>query len=251
MNIVPFNFKNKSVRVIEIEGEPWFVGKDVALALGYSNPRKALLDHCKKAQHVGGSRFVTPPEMDPQTKIIPEGDVYRLIIRSNRPEAQEFENLVMDEILPTIRKTGSYGAPKLPTMTELAQMVIQSETEKAALVEENRKQACQIVNLEPKAQSFDSFLASDGYVNLRMAMREIGAKPHKALEYLRSERHMFSEGVNANTPKGTLISRGYFKVVPVKNTRDGKVYPQTVVSSRGLTWLDRTIPDELRIGGAA
>lgn len=59
-NIVPFDFKGNPVRVIEINGEPWFVGKDVAQALGYSNPRKALLDHCKKAQAVGGSRFVTP-----------------------------------------------------------------------------------------------------------------------------------------------------------------------------------------------
>lgn len=128
MNVVPFSFKDKTVRVIEKDGEPWFVGKDVAKALGYSNPRDALGRHCRHAQNVGGSRFPTPPDLDPQTTIIPEGDVYRLIIRSHRPEAREFEALVMDEILPTIRKTGEYSA-KTPTHPSMPQLRIQQQRE--------------------------------------------------------------------------------------------------------------------------
>jgi prophage antirepressor-like protein len=118
-----FAFEGHQLRTLLIDGEPWFVGKDVAEALGYGNTRKALLDHCKKAQDVGGSQIVTPNEsndlqgfrskygVDPSTKIIPESDVYRLIIKSKLPSAEKFEKKIMEEILPTIRKTGSYGAP--------------------------------------------------------------------------------------------------------------------------------------------
>lgn len=118
MNIVPFAFEGNQIRVVEIEGEPWFVGKDVALALGYSNPRDALGRHCRRAQDVGGSGIATPAGIDPQTTIIPEGDVYRLIVKSNLPKAEAFEEMVMDKILPTIRKTGAYGIPHAPATSE-------------------------------------------------------------------------------------------------------------------------------------
>lgn len=153
-NIVPFDFKGNPVRVVEIDGEPWFVGKDVAQALGYANPQKALRDHCKKAQHVGGERNVPPSDLDPQTKIIPEGDVYRLIIKSNKPEAEKFEALVMEEILPSIRKTGSYGA-----MLSEDQIIAQSM---AILTKRNDDQAKQIEEMKPKVAAIERIEASQG-----------------------------------------------------------------------------------------
>jgi prophage antirepressor-like protein/predicted transcriptional regulator len=107
-NIVPFNFENKNVRVVEIDGDPWFVAKDVCDALGYANSRKAVLDHCKAAER-DGVTFRDAMGRDQNYTIIPERDVYRLIMRSNLPSAERFEELVVGEILPAIRKTGSYG----------------------------------------------------------------------------------------------------------------------------------------------
>ena len=102
-----FQFDNAEVRVLEREGDPWFVAKDVAGILGYTNPQKAIRDHCK-----GMNEMFTPSPGGPQlTKIIPERDVYRLIMRSKLPAAERFEEWVVGEVLPTIRRTGSYAAP--------------------------------------------------------------------------------------------------------------------------------------------
>lgn len=110
MNIVPFQFEAHAVRVVADEhGEPWFVGKDVAEALGYSDHTSAVRQHCKGvAKHhplptVGGLQ---------EFRVLSEPDVLRLIVSSKLPSAEAFERLVFEEILPSIRRTGGYTAPK-------------------------------------------------------------------------------------------------------------------------------------------
>lgn len=105
------------IRTIEIDGKPYFVGADVAKALGYSNPRKAILDHCK-----GVTKRDTPTSSGVQSmSYINEGDLYRLIMKSKLPSAEKFESWVMDEVLPIIRKTGSYQKPL--TIVEQIQVI--------------------------------------------------------------------------------------------------------------------------------
>ena len=95
------------IRTIEIDGKPYFVGTDVAKALGYNNPRDAVSRHCK-----GVVKHDTPTSSGVQSmSYINEGDLYRLIMKSKLPSAEKFESWVMDEVLPTIRKTGSYQKP--------------------------------------------------------------------------------------------------------------------------------------------
>jgi hypothetical protein len=89
-----------------MDGSPWWVAKDVGAVLGYSNPQKATRDHCKNARPVGVNESFT---LDPQTVIIPEPDLYRLIAGSRLPAAVRFEKWVFEEVLPSIRKTGAYG----------------------------------------------------------------------------------------------------------------------------------------------
>lgn len=95
------------IRTAEIDGKPYFVGTDVAKALGYNNPRDAVSRHCK-----GVVKRDTPTSSGIQSmSYINEGDLYRLIMKSKLPSAEKFELWVMDEVLPTIRKTGSYQKP--------------------------------------------------------------------------------------------------------------------------------------------
>lgn len=95
------------IRTIEIDGKPYFVGTDVAKALGYNNPRDAVSRHCK-----GVVKRDTPTSSGIQSmSYINEGDLYRLIMKSKLPSAEKFESWVMDEVLPTIRKAGSYQKP--------------------------------------------------------------------------------------------------------------------------------------------
>lgn len=96
-----------TVRTIENNGNIEFCGSDVAKALGYSNPSKALNDHCRYVT----KRYIPHPQSKNKTiemTFIPDGDVYRLITHSKLPSAKKFESWVYDEILPTMRKTGGY-----------------------------------------------------------------------------------------------------------------------------------------------
>jgi Prophage antirepressor len=96
------------IRIMEINGSPYWVGKDIADALGYANPRKALADHCKGVT----KRYILTEGGKQQMNIIPEGDVYRLITHSQLPAAEQFEKWVFDEVLPSIRKNGEYVTPQ-------------------------------------------------------------------------------------------------------------------------------------------
>lgn len=105
------------IRTIEIDGKPYFVGTDVAKALGYNNPRDAVSRHCK-----GVVKRDTPTSSGIQSmSYINEGDLYRLIMKSKLPSAEKFESWVMDEVLPIIRKTGSYHKPL--TIVEQIQVI--------------------------------------------------------------------------------------------------------------------------------
>lgn len=96
------------VRTVEIDGKPYFVANDVAKALGYSVPKDAVARHCKGALK---RRYLTAGG-NQEIKMIPEGDMYRLITHSKLESAERFESWVFDEVLPTLRKTGSYEMSK-------------------------------------------------------------------------------------------------------------------------------------------
>ena len=95
------------VRTVEIDGKPYFAGRDVANALGYSNPRDAISRHCKGV--VKHDSFKDGGQL---IALIPEGDMYRLITHSKLESAERFESWVFDDVLPSLRKTGSYEMPK-------------------------------------------------------------------------------------------------------------------------------------------
>lgn len=119
MNLVPFSFKGATVRVVTDEnGEPWFVAKDVCDLLGYANPSDAIGRHCKGV--VKRYPLQTPGGMQ-DVRVLSEGDMLRLIVNSTMPAAQDFESWVFDEVLPTIRRTGSYQRPMTPAEQLLAQ----------------------------------------------------------------------------------------------------------------------------------
>lgn len=118
MDVVPFQFDSHSVRAFYFKDEPWFVAKDVAAALGYADTVNAVKTHCKSAKslkelgvakhHPYTNQGVA---LDPQTKVIPESDVYLLTLRSKLPSAEKFQVWVCNDVIPSIRKTGKYQQP--------------------------------------------------------------------------------------------------------------------------------------------
>ncbi|SKA72270.1 Prophage antirepressor [Thiothrix eikelboomii] len=111
-----FNFNGNAIRIITIDNEPWFAVADVCDVLGYANSRKALADHCRTSGVT--KRDISSGGQMRAITFINEGNLYRLIIKSRKPEAEKFESWVCDEVLPSIRKTGSYiSAPMTAPQT--------------------------------------------------------------------------------------------------------------------------------------
>ncbi|MBS0343413.1 MAG: Bro-N domain-containing protein [Proteobacteria bacterium] len=111
-NIVPYSFEGASIRAVHIDGEPWFVGKDVAEALGYGDPTTAIRSHCKGVQKLHPLQTAGGRQ---EVRVLSEPDVLRLIVNSTLPAAERFERWVFEEVLPSIRKTGTYVvAPSSP-----------------------------------------------------------------------------------------------------------------------------------------
>lgn len=113
--ITPFNFGSNIVRVVSRNNDPWFVANDVCKALGYSNTSKAIADHLDDDE-----RYNESLDRGGSLLLISESGLYALVLRSRKPEARKFAKWVTSEVLPTIRKTGSYQSNTQSQRTALA-----------------------------------------------------------------------------------------------------------------------------------
>lgn len=124
--IIPFVFEKNNIRVLDQNGDPLFVARDVAMALGYKNTADAVKTHCRRAKSLSelGCAPSAPQQdqqltLDPQTKMIPESDVYRLTMKSTLESAERFQDWLVEEVIPQIRKTGSFTVAHAPTPVPL------------------------------------------------------------------------------------------------------------------------------------
>ncbi|WP_163836936.1 BRO family protein [Spartinivicinus ruber] len=203
MNIIPFQFNNSSIRVIDKAGEPWFVAKDVAKLLGYVRPFDAIATHCKASSRLKHGEIPSlniPPR---GLAIIPERDVYRLIMRSKLPEAQKFEEWVAGDVLPSIRKTGGYGLTQIDWSNpqQIAGLLAQS-------IEKVQEQNKQIAVLQPKADFHDEVTISEETITVAEAAKVLNTGRNRLMEYLRQV-----EWINPdNEPYQATINSGYMDV---------------------------------------
>lgn len=161
-------FKNKefgTVRTVTINEKIYFAGNDVAKALGYSNVRDAISRHCK-----GVVKHDTPTSSGIQSmSYIPEGDIYRLIVKSKLPNAEKFETWVFDEVLPSIRKTGNYSLEsQKPQGKELLALAV---LEAQKVIEE---QTLQIEEMKPKADYHDEVLNKKNLIATTIIAKDLG-----------------------------------------------------------------------------
>ena len=208
-------FKNElfgEIRIIEIDKEPWFVGKDVAEVLGYSNPRDALSKHVDdedkgvaKCDTLGGSQDLT---------VINESGLYSLILSSKLPNARAFKRWVTSEVLPAIRKHGVYVTEELIANPDLA-----IEAFKALKEEREARKALEAENtaMKPKAlfadavsASHTSILVGDLAKLLRQNGIDIGA--HRLFEKLREKGFLMKSGSSKNMPTQASMDRGLFEI---------------------------------------
>lgn len=172
-----------TIRTIEADGKVYFCGRDVATALGYANPNKAIQDHCK------GVPFRYPldtPGGIQQVRFITEGDLYRLIMSSKLPAAQQFEAWVVDEVLPTIRRHGMYAIDELLVNDEfLEQAIAQLRAERAKRLAAEQA----LLEAAPKVSYYDIVLQSDSLLTTTEIAKDYG------LSAKRMNRILHEQGV--------------------------------------------------------
>jgi len=221
------------VRTVEIDGKPYFAASDVATALGYVNPRKAIIDHCK-----GVTKCDTPTNSGVQAiNYIPEGDIYRLIVSSKLPSAEKFEKWVFDEVIPSIRKTGGYNLPQ--TYAEALRALADKAEEAERLALENKE-------LLPKAEFFDAVTDSKDAIPMAEVAKvlNMGVGRNKLFEFLRYRKVLQSN----NIPYQKYIDAGYFRVIEQKFDRgygDIGINMKTLVFQKGVDYIRRILEEDL------
>lgn len=157
--IVPFSFDGAQVRVVTIDDEPWFVLADLARVLDIAAPARlaARLDEGVRQTHTlstpGGPQAMT---------VVSEAGMYEVVIRSDKPDAARFRRWITSDVLPSIRRTGSYGAPALTGPELLARAVIEAQ----AMIQARE---AEVAELTPRAEAWDALAATDGDYSMRDA----------------------------------------------------------------------------------
>ena len=183
MSIIPFEYSGQQVRVIDRDGNPWFIAKDACDVLGLDNVGQALagLDDDERG-------FITIADGtpgNPNRAIVSEPGLYSLILRSRKPEARAFKRWVTHEVIPSIRKTGSFAIPESREQL-LARAVIEAQ---AAIAEQTET----IRMLTPKANYVDVFVADGDLRLLRNVAKSIGVGEERLRNALIEHQWIYAE----------------------------------------------------------
>lgn len=229
-------FKNDNfgeVRTVRIDDEPWFVGRDVAKILGYANPNDALAKHVDeedrglaKCDTLGGIQ---------EMMIVNESGLYSLILSSKLEGAKKFKRWVTSEVIPQIRKTGSYHAPK--TYAEALRRLADEAEKMEALQKQNQL-------MQPKAEFFDAVTDSKTAIPLGDVAKilDMGIGRNKLFEFLRQKNILTYD----NRPYQKYIDAGYFRVIEQKYEVNGEVRIniKTLVFQKGIDWIRKQLVKE-------
>lgn len=229
-----FNFENNQVRTLLINDEPWFVGKDVAQILGYSNPRDALSKHVDD-EDKNSVAIRDGNKGNPNQTVINESGVYALVFSSKLPSAKRFKHWVTSEVLPQIRKTGSYASPQLTGEELMAKALIEANSVLA-------RQSKQLEEQKPKVLFADSVIASKGSILVRELAKlikqngyDIGEK--KLYRWLREKGYICK---NSTEPTQMAMNLGLFEIV-VRTIERGDAPPRatrtTKVTGKGQVYF--------------
>lgn len=202
------------VRTMEENGAVLFCGSDVAKALGYAVPRKALFDHCKGVL----KRNIPTSGGIQEMSFIPESDLYRLVFSSKLPTAEKFTDWVTSEVLPTIRRHGMYATPDTvekmladpDTTIKLLETIKQERAARLALEAKAEADKPKVLFADAVSASHTSILVGDLAKLLRQNGVEIGQ--NRLFSFLREKGYLCSQGERYNLPTQRSMDRGWFQV---------------------------------------
>lgn len=172
--LVPFDYSGRQVRTVQVDGEPWFVAADVCAILGLSNPSTAVSRLA--ADDLSTTEVIDSMGRPQVVRTVNESGLYDLILDSRRSEARAFRRWVTSEVLPAIRKTGSYGVVQfdprnLDHVAELANVAA--------------KQAHELEAAKPKVEAFDTYMDADNALGMGAVANQLGIGRNTMMRKLR------------------------------------------------------------------
>ena len=221
-----------SIRTVELDGEPWLVGKDVATALGYKNPQEAIRTHVDDDDK-GVSEILTPGGKQP-VPIINESGLYSLVLSSKLPTARKFRRWVTSEVLPSIRKTGGYtaGQKELSPEELMARALKVANDVLAAREARISELTVQNTIMAPKADYFDELVDRNLLTSFRDTAKQLGVSQNAFIGFLKERKYIYRD------QKGKLMpyaekNNGLFEVKECFNNKTEWSGVQTMVTPKG------------------
>ena len=218
------------VRTLEENGRVLFCGSDVAKALGYAVPRKALFDHCKGVL----KRNIPTSGGIQEMSFIPESDLYRLVFSSKLPNAERFTDWVTEEVLPSIRRNGGYiaGQEQMSPEELMARALDVAHNIIRRLESENSSLTVKNAIMAPKADYFDQLVDRNLLTNFRETAKELGVAPRTFVQFLLDKKYIYRD------QKGKLLpyegkNDGLFEVKECTNQKTQWSGVQTMVTPKG------------------
>lgn len=223
------------IRALELDGQPWFVGKDVARALGYGEGKSlanAVANHVDD-EDKGVTEMMTPGGTQKMT-IINESGLYSLVLSSKLPGAKQFKRWVTSEVLPSIRKSGGYinGQETMSPEELMAKALMVAE--KTLAEREKRISALTVENqiLQPKADYFDQLVDRNLLTSLRDTAKELGIKEKKFIGFLVEKKYLYRDKKGKLTPYAGKAD-DLFTVKECFNEKTNWSGTQTMVTPKG------------------
>ena len=219
------------IRTCTIDSEPWFVGKDVAVALGYKDTSDALKKHVDEDDKL--TRRFADSGQSREMYIINESGLYSLILSSKLPSAKRFKRWVTSEVLPAIRKTGSYQEP-LTGEELMARALVEAKSVLNDLKIKNSELTVENQIMKPKSDYFDELVDRNPLTNLTDTAKELGIKRKVLINFCLENRYLYRA-----QKKGTLmpyqkhVTDGLFELKECFNEKSTWKGLQTMVTPKG------------------
>lgn len=205
-----FNFESHEVRSLLLNNEPWFVGKDVAEALGYSKARNAIATHIDSEDKKDAPIQGTLGGVQEMT-VINESGLYSLVLSSKLPSAKKFKRWVTSEVLPALRKTGQYQVKELSGQELMAKALIEAQSVLAAKDKVIEEMKPKVVFADAVATSHTSILVGELAKILKQNGIEMGQK--RLFAWLREKGYLIKrQGTDYNMPTQKAMDLGLFEI---------------------------------------
>ncbi len=226
------------IRTVEIDGEPYFVGKDVANVLGYADTKNALKAHVDEEDKRGWQ--ITTPGGEQSMTTINESGLYSLILSSKLPTAKKFKRWITSEVLPAIRKHGVYMTPETleeailnPDYLLRVVSALKSETDKRkALEATNASLSVDLEIARPKAEYFDELVDRNTLTNFRETAKQLGVPPKKFVDFLLDHKYIYRDKRGKLMPY-EMKNKGLFEIKECFNEKSRWSGTQTLITPKG------------------